>query len=457
MKISMKNMMNAAVLALLVAIIAPAAMAVPDGINYQAYLTNIDGTAVDTTITITFAAYNVDIGGVPLWSQTDSVAVDRGLFSVTLANPLNPFPAGMFDNPVYIGLFVAGEEMLPRRELTSAAFSFKAADSDTLQGVQASTLDQSTDVAALQGDVSGLDGRVATLEGTGADITGVTAGAGLSGGGTSGNVAVSVATGGINVSMMGVNSVSSGAIIDGAVSAFDIGANAVGASEIAAGAVGTSEIANNSILSGDIADGALGPADLNQALNYTVGGLTVNGSSNLNGALTVDSGADIKILDDFNGFRWYSSDGLTQYGAILMRASEASFYDANQSRYAVHSDAGGVGIGTTATATGYAVSMPSLAVSGQTSVGLERVSANFPMSSTATCHGHGNLTCYYGAGTVSCPVGKRLLGGGSSGGSARYGQLGYSYPFNDTQWACNSSYDLVNQTRDCYAICARLE
>jgi len=320
------------------------------------------------------------------------------------------------------GLFVAGEEMLPRRQLQSSAFAYKAADADTLQGVQASTQDQSVEVAALEGEVIGLDARVGTLEAIGADITAVTPGSGLVGGGSSGDVVLGVGPAGINFSMLAPNSVSDLQIIDGSVSIADIGTAAVGADEIAEGAVGTSELAFGSVQSAHVADGSLDPVDLNAAASgYTFGGLAVNGSTDINGAFRVVSGADVFIQDDFNGFRWTSFDGTTWYGAILARSTEFSFYDDNNDRYAIHSDAGGVGIGTTLTATGYDVSVPSLSVAGQTAVGYEIVTASYALNSTAvSCHAHGNLTCYFGTATVFCPVGKRVLGGGSSGSTGRW-------------------------------------
>ena len=130
----------------------PASAVVPDGIDYQGYLATPTGTPIDGVVNITFAAYNVDIGGVPLWNDTLAVDVDQGLFSVTLANPVNPFPPGLFDGQVWIGLFVAGETLLPRRPLNSTAYSFKAADADTLTGATASDLDEPSVVEA------GIDG-----------------------------------------------------------------------------------------------------------------------------------------------------------------------------------------------------------------------------------------------------------------------------------------------------------
>ena len=219
----------------------------------------------------------------------------------------------------------------------------------------------------------------------------------------------------------------------------------------------TDMVGLSSVTGAEIVDGSVGAIDINPNQVYTLGGAIINGATNINGPFTVDSGADVKILDDFNGFRWYSSDGLTQFGAILMRSTEATLRDFNQSRYVITSRPNGIGVGTSAPVAGYAVTMPSLSVSGQTNVGLVRVSASYDLSSTGSCHSHGNLTCYYGTGSVQCPVGTRVLGGGTSGSSARFGSIGQSFAASSTSWVCSASYDLVNNSRTCYAICARLE
>lgn len=437
---------------------APHAAAVPDGISYQAYLTNADGTAVNTNVTITFALYNVDAGGVPLWSQTEAVTVDQGLFTVALANPVNPFPAGLFDGPVYMGMFVAGEEMLPRREMTSTAFSFKAADADTLNGVQASTLDQSADVATLQGDVAGLDTRVSNIETNGGDITGVSVGTGLTGGGSAGDVVVSVAAGGINVSHLAVNSVGGAAIANGSVGSADIGAGAVNATHYAPESIQASHIASGAVGPSEIADGAVGPVQIDESDSYNFAGVDVSGTTTLRGPVNIESPNDIRIHDDFNGLRWYDGTGTTQRLYITSNSNTNVMFDSNQNRNIFLSNTTGIAIGTPTTTTGYGVTVPSINVLGNVGVGLERVTASYIMSSTSTaCHAHGNLACYWGSGTVSCPVGKRVIGGGALGSTPRFGAMGSSYPNSNTSWSCSTSYDLANITRTCYAICARMD
>jgi hypothetical protein len=97
-------------------------------------------------------------------------------------------------------------------------------------------------------------------------------------------------------------------------------------------------------------------------------------------------------------------------------------------------------------------------VTGTTNIGLERVAGSYIMDvEVAACDSHGNLPCWYGSTTVSCPVGKRVLGGGTTGVTPRYGAMGQSYPSSVSSWTCSTSYDIADSTRTCYAICARVE
>ena len=152
---------------------------VPETMNYQGVLTQSNGSAVtDGSYSMTFRIYSVTVIFTPppirielitdtLWTETQNVAVSKGIFNVILGSvtPIN-LP---FDKQYLLGITVGtGSELTPRIQLTSSAYSMRAEYADTALYVSGS--------------------------GTGAgSITGVTAGTGLTGGGTSGNVTLSAA------------------------------------------------------------------------------------------------------------------------------------------------------------------------------------------------------------------------------------------------------------------------
>jgi hypothetical protein len=207
----------------------------------------------------------------------------------------------------------------------------------------------------------------------------------------------------------------------------------------------------NNVTSAEIVDGTINPVDINASGHFTFDGITNTGPT------IFDSTSDIRINDNINGFRWYNTAGDTQLAYFFISSNLVRFQDYNQSRALLYSDSNGIGIGTNNPSSTHAVTMPSLVVTGNLGIGLEIVTAGYSLGSAAACHSHGDLTCYYGSGSVSCPVGTKVLGGGTNGtSSARYGSVSTSYPNSSTSWFCASSYDL-SVSDSCYAICARLE
>jgi hypothetical protein len=118
--------------------------AIPPTLNYQGYLTDDSDAPVDGSVAITFRIYDAQTTTTPLWTGSQTVTVNQGVFSVELGSSSNPFPLHLFDNPLWLGLTVdADSEMTPRRAITTTAFAYKAQDADMLDGSNASAYDQS--------------------------------------------------------------------------------------------------------------------------------------------------------------------------------------------------------------------------------------------------------------------------------------------------------------------------
>ena len=113
---------------------------VPRIITYQGFLADAGGSAVpDSNYSLTFKIYDSEVGGTELWSETQpSVPVSRGLFRVYLGSS-NPINLG-FDASYWLEVQVGSDQqpLSPRIRLTSVGYSFKAIDSDKLDGYHAS-------------------------------------------------------------------------------------------------------------------------------------------------------------------------------------------------------------------------------------------------------------------------------------------------------------------------------
>jgi hypothetical protein len=116
----------ALILVLAACLAAPAAAEVPALLNYQGVLADASGVAVpDNAYSITFKIYDVPSGGSELWTETNSVIVSKGTFSVTLGY-ISDLKELSFDTTYYIGMSVEGGSELPRQILTPSPYSLNA-------------------------------------------------------------------------------------------------------------------------------------------------------------------------------------------------------------------------------------------------------------------------------------------------------------------------------------------
>jgi len=98
---------------------------IPKLLNYQGKLTDQQNKPVtDGTYSVTFMIYDVETAGVPLWTETQSVSVSKGIFSVLLGGATNLNLA--FDKPYFLEIKVGTEVMSPRQRIASAAYAFSA-------------------------------------------------------------------------------------------------------------------------------------------------------------------------------------------------------------------------------------------------------------------------------------------------------------------------------------------
>ena len=102
-------------------------------LSVQGVLKNSDGSAVeDGNYAITFKLYTQDVGGSPVWEETQgSVSVVGGIYSALLGSE-NPLTAA-FNVPHYLSIAIdGGVELQPRTLLTSAPYALSLIGQDNV-------------------------------------------------------------------------------------------------------------------------------------------------------------------------------------------------------------------------------------------------------------------------------------------------------------------------------------
>jgi hypothetical protein len=126
----MKHRLMLLVAVTVVCAFCAATAAPPETMSYQGVLNDGAGVPVaDGTYSLTFKIYDQATGGTALWTETQSVLVEGGIFNVILGSVTAL--AVPFDDPYWLGTSVAGDpELTPRVELASAPYAFRALHGD---------------------------------------------------------------------------------------------------------------------------------------------------------------------------------------------------------------------------------------------------------------------------------------------------------------------------------------
>jgi len=122
-------------------IAASAGSAVPLLIRYSGTALGDDGKPRTGATSITFLIFKEEQGGEPLWTETQSVAIDAaGHYQVQLgAGSPSGLPAATFASGEgrWLEMQIPGQSAQPRVLLASVPYAMKAAEADTLGGLSA--------------------------------------------------------------------------------------------------------------------------------------------------------------------------------------------------------------------------------------------------------------------------------------------------------------------------------
>ncbi len=144
--------------AILLALTASALATVPQQINYQGRLTDLNGDPLLGPVTLVFSICADSTCGNELWEEThNGVVLNDGLFSVILGT-VTPLPLTVFDGSVrYLSASLNGQPVTRRIAIGSVGYSYRALVSDTAVAIRGGGTTDCADCNAVFVNTTGPD------------------------------------------------------------------------------------------------------------------------------------------------------------------------------------------------------------------------------------------------------------------------------------------------------------
>lgn len=342
---------------LVLSILLPVALLqaqVPRTFSYQGVLADGSGNFIpDGSHKLIINVYDQLNATQPVYADTQTVAVIRGIFNV-IVGAKNPMPQSMqFDKAYYLGTSVDnGQELSPRAPISAVPYALRASVATVAEGLSPNATNAVQSVNGLSGAVtfkgtgsttvtsSGSTVTINSTGGSGGTATDIVSGDGALNVSTSGSTTtLNVKNFGIRNAMLAVNSVTTDRLApqavtgdkiqDTTITAAKLASLSVTAAKMADNAVTESKIANNSISlakmeansvnSAKIVDGTIigddvsGAANLNVATLTTIGAVGVNTRApasmlSVQGAGTTSGTSSLNIVDNVSKSLLYVRD-----------------------------------------------------------------------------------------------------------------------------------------------------
>jgi hypothetical protein len=113
-------------IAALYSVSGASAQDVPPYLVHQGRLLDALNAPVEGAQSLTFNLYAEETGGASLWTETQTVSVNAGFYSVTLGQA-TPLAVSAFNgDTLYLGVTIGGEELAPRLAMRSVPYALKA-------------------------------------------------------------------------------------------------------------------------------------------------------------------------------------------------------------------------------------------------------------------------------------------------------------------------------------------